>query len=138
MPDRRARERLDEHLGHALLQVGVGKICQRLSRDGKDFLLAAAEDRLIQVALFDLQRFLAFGTQRVGILSSCVEQSLSFGSGLFRGLFQERSTLLVEGLVLVLQIVPLLLCVSLIRLGLRELDGNPFFPLVNRVEDGLV
>ncbi len=88
--------------------------------------------------MFALQRVLAFGTQGIGILSCFVQQPLTFGFGLVRGFFQERRTLLVEDLVLVLKVVALLLRFSLLRLGLRELGGDPFLPFVDGVEDGLV
>ena len=129
---------LDEHVAHAFLEARAGEVRQRLSRDGKDFLLGPADDFLTQVTLFGSQRVLAFGTQRVGILSCFVEQPLTFGVGLVRGLFQERRTLLVEGLVLVLKVVALLLRFRLLRLGLRELGGDPFLAFVDGVEDGFV
>ena len=76
--------------------------------------------------------------KRVGILPRFVEQPLTFGVGLVRGLCQERCTLLIEGLVLVLKVVALLLRFRLLRLGLRELGGDPFLSFVDGVEDGLV
>ena len=129
---------VDEDVAHAFLEARGGEVRQRLARDGEDFLLGPADDLLTQVTLFVSQRVLAFGTQRVGILSCFVEQPLTFGFGLVRGFFQERRTLLVEGLVLVLKVVAVLLRFSLLRLGLRELGGDPFLPFVDGVEDGFV
>src|SRR5271157_6568016 len=114
---------VDEDVAHAFLEARGGEVRQRLSRDGEDFLLGPADDLLTQVTLFVSQRVLAFGTQQVGILSCFVEQPLTFGFGLVRGFFQERRTLLVEGLVLVLKVVAVLLRFSFLRLGLRELGG---------------
>ena len=127
-----------EHLAHAFFQTRRGEIRQRLSRDGKHFLLGPATDGLIQVMGVASQRFLSLGAQGVGRLPRFVEEPLTFGFRLVRRLAQEGGALLVELLVLVLELVALLLRFGLFRVGVREFRGDPLLPRVDGVEDRLV
>ena len=63
-----------------------GVIRQRLSRDGKHFLLGPATDGLIEVMGVVSQRFLSLGAQVSGCLPCVVEEPLTFGFRLVRGL----------------------------------------------------
>ena len=117
-----------EHLAQALLQTRRGEIRQRLSRDGKHLLLGPATDGLIQVLGVVPERLLSLGAHRVGRLARFVEEPLAFGVRLIRRLAQERGALLVELLVLALELVALLLGLGLLRVGVRELRGDPLLP----------
>ena len=55
------------------------------------------------------QQFLALGTQGIGGFPCFFEEPLTFGLRLVRRLAQERSALLIDLLVLVLELVALLL-----------------------------
>ena len=125
-----------EHLAQAFFQTRRGEIRQRLSRDGKHFLLGPATDGLIQVMSVVSQRFLSLGTQGIGRLPRFVEEPLTFGFRLVRRLAQECGALLVELLVLVLELVALLLGFGLFRVGIREFRGDPLLPRVDGVENG--
>src|ERR1035438_5803799 len=84
------------------------------------------------------QRFLSLGTQGVGRLPRFVKEPLPFGPRLVCRLTQEGGALLVKLRVLVLELVVLLFSFSLFRICVRELRGDPLFPLINCVEDRLV
>src|ERR1035438_4593604 len=84
------------------------------------------------------QRFLPLGTQGVGRLPCFVKESLTFGLRLVCRFTQEGSPLLVKLRVLVLELVVLLFSFGLFRVCVRELRGDPLFPLINGVEDRLV
>ena len=129
---------LDEYVADAFLEARAGEVRERLPRDGEDLLLGQADDVLTQVTLFGSQCVLAFGTQRIGILSYLVEQPLTFGIGIVRGFFQERRTLFVEGFVLVLKVVAFLLRFGYFCLGLRKLGGDALLALVDGLEDRFV
>src|ERR1035438_328771 len=84
------------------------------------------------------QRFLPLGTQGVDRLPCFVKESLTFGLRLVCRFTHEGSPLLVKLRVLVLELVVLLFSFSLFRVCVRELRGDPLFPLINGVEDRLV
>src|ERR1039458_2832893 len=84
------------------------------------------------------QRFLSLGTQGVDRLPRFVKEPLPFGLRLVCRLTQEGGALLVKLRVLVLELVVLLFSLGLFRVCVRELRGDPLFPLINCVEDRLV
>ena len=127
-----------EYLPQTFLQTRRGEIRQRLSRDGKHFLLGPATDGVIEVMGVVSQRVLAFGTQRISRLSRFVEEPLTFGLRLVRRLAQECGALPVELLVLALELVVLLFGFHLFRGGVGELSGDPLLPLVDGMEDRFV
>jgi hypothetical protein len=72
---------LQENVGGALFEAGVGEVGQRLSGDRENFLLRAATDRLAQV-LRDVAECLgSLRTQGVSGFACFVEESLAFGFG---------------------------------------------------------
>ena len=119
---------LDEYLAHAFLEARGGEVVSVLRAMAKTSFWVQRTISSVQVLLFVSQRFLAFGAQRVGILSRFVEQPLTFGFRLVRRLAQEAGTLLVELLVLVLELVALLLGFGFFRVGVREFRGDPLSP----------
>ncbi len=84
------------------------------------------------------QQFRPLFAQIVGRLSCRVQQALTFGVDVLRRLAQECSSLLIEGLILVLKFVAFFLRLFLLRVRVRKHCGDPLLPRIDGVEYRLV
>ena len=85
-----------------------------------------------------LQRFLPLGVRRVRHGLCLNEESFAFGFCLVSDFAKERGALAVEVLVLALEFVALFLRFGFFCIGVGEFRGDPFFPRIDGVENGLI
>src|ERR1035437_3503719 len=78
------------------------------------------------------------GAQTLRRFPRFVEEALALDFRLVRRLAEESAALFIKHFVLVLKVVALLLCLGLLRIGIRKFSGDALFPCVDGVEDGLV
>ncbi len=109
-----------ENVARPLFEAGRGEIGQRLSCNGKYFLLRSATNGLAQLLRVASQRLASLRAQRVGGFARFVEEPLAFGFRVVGCFGQERGALLVELVVLVLEIVALFFGFGLLRGGSRR------------------
>jgi hypothetical protein len=98
-------------------------------------LLDLETDGVIEVISFVSQRFLSLGAKGIDRLSRFVHEPLTLGLRLICRRTQERGALLLEGRVLVLELIAHLSGFGLFLVGIRELSGDALFPRVDGIED---
>ena len=128
----------DEELADTGLQAGARHFGERLARDVEHLGLGALAQGLDQSLRFAGNGGLPLGGQRIGILARGVHQGLAFGIGVGSRFLQQRGTLLLEVIVLLLEFFAFVLGLGLLAAGRGQLGGNAFLPRIDGIQDRLV
>ena len=87
---------------------------------------------------FGYKCFMPLVAQGLGGLVCLIKEPLTLSIRLVRCLFQESSTLLVESLIFLLEIVAFFFGFGLHGVSFCMLLGNPLLPRINGVENGFI
>ena len=126
----------DKDLAYALVEVRGGKILQRHSRDGKNFLLSLAGDCLIEIESFAPQLLpVALHSCASAAFRASLEEAKSLHFHFFDRRLHAVAALLIEQLVLVPELLARSFRLSLFCVGVGEFGSDALFTRIDRVED---